>query len=51
MNRPGGSGTIGGAIGSAGILVLDDRRGGHIYGRELKVTMVNRADSPPQQRS
>ncbi len=46
MNRPWRLGTIGGAIGSAGIVVLDDRRGGHdIYGRELKVTMINRADS------
>jgi coenzyme F420-0:L-glutamate ligase/coenzyme F420-1:gamma-L-glutamate ligase len=46
MNRPWRLGSIGGAIGSAGILVLDDRRGGHdIYGRELKVTLVNRADS------
>ena len=46
MNRPWRMGTIGGAIGSAGVAVLDDRRGGHdIYGRELKVTMINRADS------
>jgi coenzyme F420-0:L-glutamate ligase/coenzyme F420-1:gamma-L-glutamate ligase len=46
MNRPWRLGTIGGAIGSAGIAVLDDRRGGHdIYGRELRVTMINRADS------
>jgi coenzyme F420-0:L-glutamate ligase/coenzyme F420-1:gamma-L-glutamate ligase len=46
MNRPWRLGTIGGAIGCAGIAVLDDRRGGHdIYGRELKVTMINRADS------
>ncbi len=46
MNRPWRLGSIGGAIGSAGIAVLDDRRGGHdIYGRELKVTLVNRADS------
>jgi coenzyme F420-0:L-glutamate ligase/coenzyme F420-1:gamma-L-glutamate ligase len=46
MNRPWRLGSIGGAIGSAGILVLDDRRGGHdIFGRELKVTLVNRADS------
>ena len=46
MNRPWRLGTIGGAIGSAGIAVLDDRRGGHdIYGREMKVTMINRADS------
>jgi len=46
MNRPWRLGTIGGAIGSAGIQVLDDRRGLHdIYGREMKVTMINRADS------
>jgi coenzyme F420-0:L-glutamate ligase / coenzyme F420-1:gamma-L-glutamate ligase len=46
MNRPWRLGTIGGAIGCAGITVLDDRRGGHdLYGRELKVTMINRADS------
>ncbi len=46
MNRPWRLGTIGGAIGSAGISVLDDRRGLHdIYGRELKVTLINRADS------
>ena len=46
MNRPWRLGTIGGAIGCAGIHVLDDRRGQHdIYGRELKVTMINRADS------
>jgi len=46
MNRPWRLGTIGGAIGSAGIQVLDDRRGMHdIYGREMKVTMINRADS------
>lgn len=46
MNRPWRLGTIGGAIGSAGITVLDDRRGGQdIYGRELKVTLINRADS------
>jgi coenzyme F420-0:L-glutamate ligase/coenzyme F420-1:gamma-L-glutamate ligase len=37
MNRPWRLGTIGGAIGCAGIHVLDDRRGQHdIYGRELK---------------
>ena len=36
----------GGAIGCAGIEVLDDRRGQHdMFGRELKVTMINRADS------
>jgi len=46
MNRPWRLGTIGGAIGCAGIQVLDDRRGKHdIYGREMKVTMINRADS------
>jgi len=45
-NRPWRLGTIGGAIGSAGITVLDDRRGQlDLYGRELKVTMINRADS------
>ena len=46
MNRPWRLGTIGGAIGCAGIQVLDDRRGQHdMFGRELKVTMINRADS------
>jgi coenzyme F420-0:L-glutamate ligase/coenzyme F420-1:gamma-L-glutamate ligase len=45
-NRPWRLGTIGGAIGSAGITVLDDRRGQHdLFGRELKVTVINRADS------
>ncbi len=45
-NRPWRMGSIGSAIGSSGITVLDDRRGGKdIYGRELQVTMVNRADS------
>jgi len=45
-NRPWRLGTIGGAIGSAGITVLDDRRGQNdLYGRELKVTVINRADS------
>jgi coenzyme F420-0:L-glutamate ligase/coenzyme F420-1:gamma-L-glutamate ligase len=46
MNRPWRLGTIGTAIGSAGIDVLDDRRGEpDLYGRELKVTMSNRADA------
>ena len=46
MNRPWRLGTVGGAIGCAGIEVLDDRRGQHdMFGRELKVTMINRADS------
>ncbi|MCZ6658645.1 MAG: coenzyme F420-0:L-glutamate ligase, partial [Gammaproteobacteria bacterium] len=45
-NRPWRLGTIGSAIGSAGITVLEDYRGGQdIYGRELKVTLVNRADA------
>jgi coenzyme F420-0:L-glutamate ligase/coenzyme F420-1:gamma-L-glutamate ligase len=45
-NRPWRLGTIGAAIGCAGIRALDDRRGGQdLYGRELKVTLVNRADS------
>jgi len=46
MNRPWRLGTIGTAIGSAGIDVLDDRRGEpDLYGRELKVTLSNRADA------
>jgi len=46
MNRPWRLGTLGYAIGSAGVMVLDDRRGeADIYGRELKVTMSNHADS------
>ena len=46
MNRPWRLGTVGGAIGCAGLEVLDDRRGQHdLFGRELKVTMINRADS------
>ncbi|MEX2479635.1 MAG: coenzyme F420-0:L-glutamate ligase [Gammaproteobacteria bacterium] len=46
MNRPWRLGTIGGAIGCAGFEVLDDRRGQHdLFARELKVTMINRADS------
>jgi coenzyme F420-0:L-glutamate ligase / coenzyme F420-1:gamma-L-glutamate ligase len=45
-NRPWRLGTIGAAIGCAGIRALDDRRGGHdLFGRELKVTLINRADS------
>jgi coenzyme F420-0:L-glutamate ligase / coenzyme F420-1:gamma-L-glutamate ligase len=45
-NRPWRLGTVGTAIGCAGIRVLDDRRGGHdLYGRELKVTLINRADA------
>lgn len=46
MNRPWRLGTIGSAIGCAGVEVLDDLRGNEdMYGRELKVSMVNRADS------
>jgi len=46
MNRAWRLGTIGGAIGCAGLLVLDDLRGSaDMYGRELKVTVINRADS------
>jgi coenzyme F420-0:L-glutamate ligase / coenzyme F420-1:gamma-L-glutamate ligase len=46
MNRPWRLGTIGAAIGCAGLTVLDDRRGQHdLFGRELKVTVINRADS------
>lgn len=46
MNRAWRLGTIGGAIGCAGLKVLDDLRGGaDMYGRELKVTLINRADS------
>jgi coenzyme F420-0:L-glutamate ligase/coenzyme F420-1:gamma-L-glutamate ligase len=45
-NRPWRLGTLGCAVGSSGITVLDDRRGEtDLFGRELKVTMINRADS------
>jgi len=45
-NRPWRMGTVGTAIGCAGITVLDDRRGDtDIYGRVLKVTLINRADA------
>ncbi|MFU8818018.1 MAG: coenzyme F420-0:L-glutamate ligase, partial [Pseudomonadales bacterium] len=45
-NRPWRLGTVGTAIGCAGIRALDDRRGGNdLFGRELKVTLINRADS------
>ncbi len=45
-NRPWRLGTVGIAIGAAGFAVLDDRRGGvDLFGRELKVTLINRADS------
>ncbi len=46
QNRPWRMGTTGCAIGAAGITVLDDHRGGtDVYGRELKVTLINRADA------
>jgi coenzyme F420-0:L-glutamate ligase/coenzyme F420-1:gamma-L-glutamate ligase len=45
-NRPWRLGTIGVAIGAAGMTVLDDHRGGSdIFDRELKVTLINRADA------
>lgn len=45
-NRPWRLGTIGIAIGAAGLTVLDDHRGGEdMFGRELKVTLINRADA------
>ena len=45
-NRPWRLGTLGYTVGSAGISVHDDRRGdADIFGRELKVTMSNRADA------
>jgi coenzyme F420-0:L-glutamate ligase/coenzyme F420-1:gamma-L-glutamate ligase len=46
MNRPWRLGSIGSAIGSAGITVLDDRCGQpDLYGRELKATVTNQADA------
>jgi coenzyme F420-0:L-glutamate ligase/coenzyme F420-1:gamma-L-glutamate ligase len=45
-NRPWRLGTIGIAIGAAGLTVLDDHRGGvDMFARELKVTLINRADA------
>ncbi len=45
-NRPWRLGTTAIAIGAAGIQVFDDRRGDFdLFGRELKITLVNRADS------
>ncbi len=44
-NRPWRLGTTAIAIGAAGIRVFDDQRGGSdLFGRELKITLVNRAD-------
>ena len=45
-NRAWRMGTIGSAIGCAGIQVLDDSRGGEdIYGRTLQATLISRADA------
>ena len=45
-NRPWRLGTVGVAIGAAGIEVLEDFRGGvDLFGRELKVTLINRVDA------
>ena len=45
-NRPWRLGTTAIAIGAAGFQVFDDRRGdSDLFGRELKITLVNRADS------
>ena len=45
-NRPWRLGTLGVAIGSAGLDVLADHRGAtDLFGRELKVTLINRADA------
>lgn len=45
-NRPWRLGTVGIAIGASNMMVLDDQRGGFdLHGRELKITMINRADS------
>ncbi|MEM1435076.1 MAG: coenzyme F420-0:L-glutamate ligase [Pseudomonadota bacterium] len=45
-NRPWRLGTVGACIGCAGLAPLDDHRGGtDLYGRELKVTLINRADA------
>ena len=45
-NRPWRLGTIGTAIGLSGMGALDDRRGTtDIYGREMRVTLSNRADA------
>ena len=45
-NRPWRLGTVGIAIGAAGLTVLDDRRGQpDLFGRELQATLINRADA------
>jgi coenzyme F420-0:L-glutamate ligase/coenzyme F420-1:gamma-L-glutamate ligase len=46
VHRPWRLGSVGIAIGCAGVLSLDDRRGStDLFGRELQVTVINRADS------
>lgn len=46
MNRPWRLGSIGAAIGCAGITVLDDRCGQpDLFGRELQATVTNQADA------
>ncbi len=46
VNRPWRLGSVGIAIGCSGVTVLDDRRGDpDLFGRELKITLVNRADA------
>ncbi len=46
VNRPWRLGSVGIAIGCAGVTVLDDRRGRlDLFGRELKITLINHADS------
>lgn len=46
MNRPWRLGSVGAAIGCAGVAVLEDHRGGEdLYGRELQVTRIGRADA------
>ena len=46
VNRPWRLGSVGTAIGSAGITVLDDRRGqADLFGREMQLTVINRADA------
>ena len=46
MNRPWRLGSVGVAIGVAGVRALEDHRGGEdLYGRELQVTLIGRADA------
>ena len=45
-NRPWRLGTVGVAIGAAGVEALQDFRGGKdLFGRELRVTLINRVDA------